>query len=77
MEAIFKIEANEFNEELFMRLKKLFKDKAITIAISTDIDETSYLTMNEANKKHLLQSMAQEPNVRFTPKEFKEKVKKM
>ncbi len=77
MEAIFKIEPQEFNEELFLRLKKLFKGKTVTIAISTDIDETTYLTLNPANEKHLLESMAQEPTITFTPEEFKEKVRKL
>ena len=77
MEAIFKIEPNEFNEEFFLRLKNLFKDKTVTIAISTDIDETSYLTMNLVNKKHLLESIAQEPTIHFTLEEFNDKVSKM
>jgi len=77
MEAIFKIEPQEFNEELFLHLKKLFKGKTVTIAISTDIDETTYLTLNPANEKHLLESMAQEPTITFTPEEFKEKVRKL
>jgi hypothetical protein len=77
MEAIFKIEPQEFNEELFLRLKKLFKGKTVTIAFSTEIDETTYLTMNPANKEHLLESMAQEPVIKFTPEEFKEKISKL
>lgn len=77
MEAIFKIEPKEFNEELFLRLKKLFKGKTVTIAFSTEIDETSYLTMNPVNEEHLLESIAQEPVIRFTPEEFKEKTSKL
>jgi len=77
MEAIFKIEPQEFNEELFFRLKKLFKGKTVTISFSTDIDETAYLTMNPVNKKHLLESMAQEPQLSFTPEEFLNKVSKL
>lgn len=77
MEAIFKIEPNEFNEELFLSLKKLFKGKTVTISFSTEIDETTYLTMNAANEKHLLESIAQEPVIKFTPEEFKEKVSKL
>ena len=77
MEAIFKIESNEFNEELFLRLKKLFKGKTVTIAFSTEVDETSYLTMNPVNKEHLLESIAQEPKIRFTPEEFKEKIRRL
>jgi hypothetical protein len=77
MEAIFKIEPKEFNEELFLRLKKLFKGKTVTIAFSTEIDETSYLTMNPVNEKYLLESIVQEPIIRFTPEEFKEKISEL
>jgi hypothetical protein len=77
MEAIFKIEPQEFNEELFLRLKKLFKGKTVTISFSTDIDETTYLTMNPVNNEHLLESMSQEPHISFTSEEFKEKISKL
>ncbi len=77
MEAIFKIESNEFNEELFLRLRKLFKGKSITIAISTEVDETSYLTMNPVNEEYLLESIAQELVIKFTPEEFKAKTSKL
>jgi hypothetical protein len=77
MEAIFKIEPKEFNEELFLRLKRLFKGKTVTIAFSTEIDETSYLTMNPVNEKYLLESIVQEPIIRFTPEEFKEKISEL
>ena len=77
MEAIFKIEPKEFNEELFKRLKNLFKGKTVTIAISTDMDETAYLAANKANEKRITDSMAQDPSIRFSPEEFKEKSNKM
>ena len=74
MEAIFKIEPKEFNEELFLSLKKLFKGKTVTISFSTEIDETTYLTMNTANEKHLLESIAQESVISFTSDEFEKHV---
>ena len=77
MEAIYKLKANEINENLLDTIKKLFKGKEITITVSSEPDETSYLTMNPANEKHLMESMAQEPSVSFTPGEFKEIVKKL
>jgi len=55
----------------------LFRGKEITITITTELDETTYLTMNPANKKHLLESIAQEPSVKFTPGEFREMVDRM
>ncbi|MCL4482562.1 MAG: hypothetical protein M1445_08120 [Bacteroidetes bacterium] len=77
MEAIYKLKANEINPNLMETIKKLFGGKEITITITTEPDETTYLTMNPANKKHLLDSIAQEPSVKFTPGEFREMVDKM
>ena len=48
----------------------MFKGKPVTISVSSELDETDYLNLNSANRKHLLDSMAQEPTVRFTPEEF-------
>ena len=77
MEAIYKLKANEINPNLMETIKKLFSGKEITITITTEPDETTYLTMNPANKKHLLESIAQEPSVKFTPGEFRKMVDKM
>ena len=77
MEAIYKLKANEINTNLIDTIKKLFHGKEITITITTEPDETTYLTMNPANKKHLLESMAQEPSVKFTPEEFREMIDRM
>lgn len=77
MEAIYKLKANEVSTNLIDTIKILFKGKEITITVSSEPDETTYLTMNPANKKHLMESIAQEPSVRFTPEEFNEMVKKL
>ncbi|HZL12370.1 MAG TPA: hypothetical protein VFC65_20485 [Prolixibacteraceae bacterium] len=77
MEAIYKLKANEINPNLMETIKKLFGSKEITITITTETDETEYLTSNPTNKKHLLESIAQEPSVKFTPGEFRETVDKM
>jgi hypothetical protein len=77
MEAIYKLKANEISPQLMDTIKKLFKGKEITITISSEPDETTYLTMNPANEKHLMESIAQEPTVRFTPEEFKDMVNKL
>jgi hypothetical protein len=77
MEAIYKLKANEISPHLMDTIKKLFKGKEITITISSEPDETTYLTMNPANEKHLMESIAQEPTVRFTPEEFKNMVNKL
>jgi len=77
MEAIYKLKANEIDPNLMDTIKKLFSGKEITITITTELDETTYLTQNPANKKHLLESIAQEPSIKFTPGEFREMVDKM
>jgi len=71
MEAIYKLSANEIDSNLISSIKKLFGQKEITITITSEPDETTYLTMNPANEKHLLESMAQEPFISFTEAEFK------
>jgi hypothetical protein len=77
MEAIYKLKAKEIDPNLMDTIKKLFRGKEITITITDETDETTYLTMNPVNKKHLLESIAQEPSVKFTPEEFREMVDKM
>jgi hypothetical protein len=77
MEAIFKLQPKELNETLFFQIKKMFEGKPVTIIISTEMDETAYLTSNPANEKHLLESMANEPRASFTPDEFEKHVKEL
>ncbi len=77
MEAIYKLKANEINPNLMDTIKKLFSGKEITITITSETDETTYLSMNPANEKYLLESMAEEPNIQFTPAEFKKMVSKL
>lgn len=77
MEVIYKLKANEINSNLMDTIKKLFGKKEITITITTESDETAYLLKSPANEKHLMESKAEEPSIRFTPGEFKEKVSKL
>lgn len=77
MEAIFKIQPAELDQRLFKQIKKMFEGKAITITIATEMDETEYLNSNPANREHLLESIAQEPHIKFTLEEFKEKTSKL
>jgi len=74
MEAIFKIKPTEFNENLLLQIKKMFEGKKVVITISTEMDETGYLSANPANKKHIVESMASEPTVSFSAEEFEKHV---
>jgi len=77
MEASYKLNANEVNQNLINTIKKLFNGKEITITITPEPDETTYLSMSPSNEKHLIEGMAEEPTIRFTPAEFNEKVSKL
>jgi len=74
MEALYKIKANELDSTWIESIKKMFLNKNITIKITTDMDETDFLTMYPANEKHLLDNLAAEPTVKFSGDEFKEYV---
>ncbi len=71
MEAIYKLKATEIDKNLTSAIKKLFGQNEITITITSDFDETTYLAMKPANEKHLLEGIAQEPFISFTDAEFK------
>lgn len=81
MEAIYKLKANEINPNLMETIKKLFGSKEITITITTESDETEYLTSNPVNKKQLLAAIKEVKKnknlIRFTGKEFEELSEKL
>ena len=77
MEAIYKLKASEINANLMEAIKKLFVGKEITITVTSETDETAYLTMNPANKKHLLDNMVAEPVIKFSGDEFAAYVKNL
>ena len=56
MYSIYRLKANELNNQFIEVLKTLFKDKEIEIAVY-EVDETEYLTKSEANKKRLLEAV--------------------
>ncbi len=47
------------NEEFLESVKKLFKNKRLTISVSEEIDETAYLLNSSANLKRLEESVDQ------------------
>lgn len=75
MEAMFKIKAKELDKNWLDSIKQLFQDKEIVIKVSTDMDETDYLSLYPANKEHILKNMAAEPSKRFRGNEFDDYVK--
>jgi len=77
MEALFKIKSSEMDAEFLESIKKLFKGKEVIIRISAPADETEYLSLYEANEKHILENMAAEPSRKFSGDTFlKESLKK-
>jgi antitoxin YefM len=58
MISTYHITEKELTEKFLKNIKSLFKNKAITLTISEEIDTTDYLLSSPANKKHLLKSIA-------------------
>ena len=74
MQATFKISAEELDERLINQIKKMFEGKPVTITITTEEDDTTYLNADPTNKKHLEESMASEPEITYTAEEFEKHV---
>lgn len=77
MQATFKINADELSDRLLQAIKEMFKGKAVTITITSETDDSAYLTSNLANRKHLEDSMVSEPVIKFTGPEFEEHVREL
>ena len=77
MEAFYKIKADELDSLWIESIKKLFQDKNLIIKVSTEMDETDYLTHYPANEKHLIENVAAEPTKTFTGDELMEYVEKL
>ena len=75
MEATFHISTDELDEHLIHQIKKLFEGKSVQITITTESNDTTYLLADPANKQHLLDSMASEPQITYTAEEFERKAK--
>lgn len=77
MEAIFRLKGQEIDTKFLESIRKLFVGKDVIIRITTEMDETEYLTLYPANEDHILQNMAAEPVKRFTGDEFSDYVSKL
>ena len=45
MEALYKIKTSELDNQWIESIKKLFKNKSIVIKVTSEMDETDYLTL--------------------------------
>ena len=59
MYTTYHLKEEELNEEFLESVKKLFKNKRLTISVSEEIDETAYLLNSSANLKRLEESVDQ------------------
>jgi|GEM_PF-540574 hypothetical protein len=59
MNTVIQMHIDELDEKLLKSLRKLFKDKKVTITISDSGDETNYLLSSDSNRNHLLSSIEQ------------------
>jgi len=57
MNTIYHLNSDELNERFLHSVRSLFKGKKITIAITSEIDETEYLLQSDTNRKKLLESI--------------------
>ncbi len=57
MTTIYKLNANQLNEDVLKSIKDAFKDKEIEITVTDVIDETEYLLSSKANKEHIYRSI--------------------
>jgi antitoxin YefM len=57
MQTIYRLNANDINENFLEGLKSTFKDQEIEIIVQTVVDETAYLMASEANRTKLLQAI--------------------
>lgn len=56
MQTVYRLNASELDTHFLESLKTLFANKEIEIIIN-ELDETTYLLSNEANRKRLLEAV--------------------
>ena len=57
MQSVYRLNANELDQQFLEAIKLLFRDKAVEITV-TELDETRYLMQAEANYKRLREAIA-------------------
>ena len=74
MEVTISLHSSESTPELFNSLKMMFMYQEVDITIKTRSSETDYLLGNEANRKHLVESLEYHKNrenlTTFSSEEF-------
>jgi len=75
MEALFKLNAGDLDLNFVESIRKLFHGKEIIIKVSSEMDDTTFLSLYEANEKHILDNIAAEPTTHFSGDEFQKFVK--
>ena len=53
----YHLNSNELNEDFLASVKKMFKNKRISITVEEEMDETEYLLSTPANRKHLEEAL--------------------
>jgi antitoxin YefM len=56
MQTVYRVNANELDENFLAGLKATFKDQEIEIVVY-GVDETAYLNASEANRSRLLKAI--------------------
>ena len=65
MNAIYRLEANEINNDFIKSIKNIYKNKRIEIIINEIYDETEYLKKDENNYDLILENIKSDKKVIF------------
>lgn len=58
-QSIYRVRPDELTSDFTQGLKATYRDREIEITVTDVVDDTAYLLSSEANKAHLLASIAQ------------------
>lgn len=59
MQTTYRVRPDELTPDFIQGIKATYKDREIEITVTDVVDDTEYLLSTEANKTHLLASIAQ------------------